>query len=685
MLPWKVQFFRPGLKGRLRLSRFDYIERGAVNKDNIFNFSGSAKKADRIVICLSLIGLIVASLFLFNEDLYNRFIGGSTEENTSRTLMGVVTEKINDTRFKSSFKIEWVNAKKKQNVRAGDSLFTGNNSRSQVSLTDGNAMTLDQNTLVVFNETKLMDLNMGNFRLKVEGKMTLAVQGQTTVIEGNGSDIQIIVPKEKGSKPQVRLLRGRASVQVRGKPRQELSLQKVETLPIVITEEAIRKTASVIRNEPAIETIQPTQQPEQVNAPAPVPVQRRLQIYDVFELNAEKALTRRAAILEAARESLPLGETVSLSSSHPEPVTLNDSGAQLALSASGSSDVNGYIYEVSTDRDFPHERTRTKWNRDGNLALHFKSPGTFYYRVRGANQKTELTAVSEPVQVVILPQEKVIAPVAEVKEPRKVLGPLIVRKPTGSASRKPRPTKIEKSQPEKTQKRIVQENDSIPESIRKPTAVASTSAKMEPEERTNETYGSSRVDFETGTFTVFSPDEKSLGRANPYAYMVGIRSKHWFNDISGFEGIARVKAAGMNETANGINPLDLEARYHYRLRSSWVGRTNLSLLAGAEVYRNIGRGYFAQKYNLGKLGFALDFPIGNRWDAGGDVVFGMGADQTKKYEAVGRLNYYFRKRYSFGLGYRLYLLEAGSEKTAPLDYPYKETWGEGFLLFRWHY
>ncbi len=81
----------------------------------------------------------------------------------------------------------------------------------------------------------------------------------------------------------------------------------------------------------------------------------------------------------------------------------------------------------------------------------------------------------------------------------------------------------------------------------------------------------------------------------------------------------------------------------------------------------------------------MDFPVGNRWDAGGDVVLGIGADQTKKYEAIGRLNYYFRKRYSLGVGYRLYLLEAGSDKTAPLDYPYKETWGEGFFVFRWHY
>lgn len=651
-----------------------------MNNKRDFAFSGLTT-AERVLIGLSVVGLIVASLLLFNEDLYNRYIGGSIHDDTSMPLMGIVTEKTNDTRYKNSATILWVNARKKQNVRAGDSLFTGANSRTHVELKDGNEMTLDQNTLVVFNETKLMNLNMGNFRFKVDGKMMLSVQGQPTTIEGNGSDIQIIVPKEKGAKPQVRLLRGQASIQVQGKQRQELTPQKIETLPIVVTEEAVRHTASVLSDEPAVQP-----QPVAAETPVPAPIPRRLQLYDMFELKEDKSLSPRAAISEEARGLLPLDEPVTLTSSNPEPIALDEGGARVTLFAAGSPDMQGYVYEVSTEREFPIEKTRVKWNRDGSLGLRFANPGTFYYRVRGTNQKTELTSVSEPIEVVILPQEKVIAPVAEVKEVRK-LKPLTVHKPKTTESRNLSHMKIEKSQPEKIKKKIAQEDQSVPANIRKPSAVpvANNSVKITPEEKTNQSYSSSRIDFETGTFTVFSPDEKDVGRTNPYAYSLGIRSKHWFNARSGFEGIARVKAGGLNETANGINPLDLEARYHYKLRSSWLGSTNFSLLTGVEVYRNIGRGYFAQKYDLGKLGFALDFPVGNRWDAGGDVVLGIGADQTKKYEAVGRLNYYIRKRYSLGLGYRFYLLEAGSDKTAPLDYPYKETWGEGFFVFRWHY
>lgn len=654
-----------------------------MNKKWDFNYK-RAVNADRIIVFVCAVVVMAGSLILFNEDLYNRFIGGNDARESSQTLMGVVTEKVNDTRFKSSMNIHWVNAKTKQNVRLGDSLFTGTNSRSHVALTSGSEMTLDQNTLVVFNESKLMDLNMGNFRFKVEGKMTLAVQGQITTIEGNGSDIQIIVPKQKGAKPQVRLLQGTATVQVRGKPVQKLTPQKIEALPIIISEEAVRKTASVLDEQP-IKSPPTEVQPQVVATPTPVPIPRRLQLYDVFELKDDKTLARRPILTEAVQRLLPLEQKIELISSQTEPISLANGSARVGLTASSTSDLQGYVYEVSSDREFPPAQTRAQWNRDGKLALNFQLPGTFYYRVRGANQKTELTVVSDPIQIIILPQEKIVAPIAETQESQRTLSPLVIRKPTNAERKSAIVKKTEQPAPQKPPKQIVQKNDSVPESLRKPTAVASTSAQIVPDEPTNEAYKSSRLDFETGTFTVFSPDEKDLGRKNPFAYMVGIRSKHWFNDINGFEGIARVKAAGMNETANGINPLDLEARYHYRLSSAWLGRTNMSLIGGLEVYRNIGTGYFARKYDLGKLGFALDFPVGNHWNADGDVVLGMGADQTKKYEAVGRLNYYFRRRYSVGLGYRLYLLEAGSEKTAPLDYPYKETWGEGFFLFRWHY
>lgn len=632
-------------------------------------------KAERVVIALCVVGTIIASLLLFNEDLYNRFIGGAFLEDTSKPLVGIVTEKINDTRFKSSNTLAWVNARKKQNVRIGDGIFTGAKSRSHVALKDGNGVTIDENSLVVFRESKEVDLGIGNFRLKIGGTVKLSVLGQQTTIESDGSEIQFIVPKEKGAKPLVRLLSGNASVQVQGRPRQTLTPQKIEILPLIET--APRKSASVPEQETA------AARPESTPAPNPEPV-RRLQLYDIFETKEDKSLWRRSEISEKVNALLPLENQISLSSSYSEPTALSAQGIPVTLTASGAA-VDGYVYEVSADETFPAELTRAKWNREGRLAMQLVKPGTFYYRVRGVNQKTELTQTSNLVKIVILPEEKIV-PLASTPT-RRELAPLVIRRPTTTQAQRPQvmSPKIEKPQPAKPTKQVAKSNDSIPIAIHLPTAVASSTTQIKTEERTNQSYSSSRVDFETGTFTVFSPDEKDLGRTNPYAYTLGIRSKHWFNDRSGFEGMARVKAGGLNESANGINPLALEARYHHRLYSSLFGRTNFSLLTGLEVYRNIGRGYFAQQYDLGKIGFAVDFPVGNRWDMGGDVAVGFGTDQTTKYEAVGRLNYYFRRRYSLGAGYRLFLLQAGSEKTAPLDFPYKETWGEGFFVFRWHY
>lgn len=631
-------------------------------------------KADRILIGLSLIGLVVASLFLFNENLYDRFIGSSIKEDLSQPLMGVVTEKINDTRYKNSKTIMWVGAKKKQNIRLGDSLFTGEKSRSHVQLNDGNQVTLDENTLVVFNDNKLMDLGMGNFRFKVDGRLTFSVQGKPTIIEGKGSDIQIIVPKEKGSKPQIRLLQGKANLKIQGEPAIELRSQKIETLPIVI--DPARATASIPEDEQNPQASAEISEPiSTLTKETPV---RRLQLYDVFDLKEDKSLVRKAVLDEEALSLSPLDETASITSSISEPVEINEGGIRLALSASGAMEPLGYVYEVSTSKDFPFDKTRAKWSSQ-ELFVRLKTPGTYFYRVRGVNKKTEVTWPSKPVEVVVLSPVKV-SPVAVNEEPRK-LTPLTIRRSQEIQPRHSPRARIEKP----IQIAKAKKTAPTPAPIRKPAAVASTSAKVVVPERTNQNYSSSRIDFESGMFTVFSPDEQDVGRKNPFAYTLGIRSKHWFSSRSGFEGIARVKAGGVNETANGINPLNLEARYHYRLPSSWFRQANFSLLTGLEVYRNIGRGYFAQQYDLAKLGFAVDFPVGYRWDMGGDVALGIGADQTKKYEAVGRLNYYFRKRYSLGVGYRLYLLEAGSEKTAPLDFPYRETWGEGFFVFRWHY
>ena len=98
--------------------------------------------------------------------------------------MGVISYKLNDTRHRGSNSMTWLSARKKQNIRLGDSLFTGENSQSQVVLKEGGEVNMGQNTLVVFNkDSNLMDLGFGNFSFAVNGDVTISVRGEVTKIK----------------------------------------------------------------------------------------------------------------------------------------------------------------------------------------------------------------------------------------------------------------------------------------------------------------------------------------------------------------------------------------------------------------------------------------------------------------------------------------------------------------------
>ena len=553
--------------------------------------------------------------------------------------------------------MEWTKAKDHQKIRLGDGVFVGAGSRSWIKLNDGSEMALGENTLVTFNETsKLMDLDAGNFRLRMNGSFTFTAHGQVATVEGSGTDMQVVVPKKE--KPYVRLLGGKARLRAGG---QVLALapEKIENLP-----SEGRSTASV---KPVI--------PETARQPTGA---RKVTLYDVFLLKENKTLVRRPVLTEAVKALPTLPEKVSFSDRGP--ITIDKTVVTLSATGEGSN-LQGYVYELSRDKDFPPESTTAEWRQAGQLATHLKAkePGTFFYRVRGVDQKLEMTAPSEPVAIVMLGSENkgAVADAAANLPKRTEVKNEPLKAPALQAQAAPRKelkaeAPIALSTPPKAHPRA-------PE--RMPASIA-TSVTSEPQGPTNGGYKDSQVDLEIGAFTAYSPDEKSADRAPPFASTVGIRARHWLGDHSGLEAIANMKASNLNETASGINPLRLEGRYHYRF---WLERMSLSAFAGAEYYRNIGHGYFAQGYNLGKIGTSINFPMGTHWLAGGDLAFGLAASSTTQWEAMAKLDYFFERRYSIGIAYRLLVLSTENPLIAPVKAPYKESWGEGFLAFGFHY
>ncbi|MAV90267.1 MAG: hypothetical protein CL676_02525 [Bdellovibrionaceae bacterium] len=639
---------------------------------NLISKWKTLRRTDRVIIALAVLVAIVCAFFLINDDYLSPF----SDEDTSKPLMGVISYKLNDIRHKSSSSMTWINARKKQNIRLGDSVFTGEDSQSQVVLKEGGEVNMGQNSLVVFNKSQLMDLGFGNFGFSVDGDVTISIRGEVTKIKGKNSKIQFIIPKNKNEKPQVRLLSGQATLQIKNKPVMKLVPERVDSLAIFTQTDY--KKESGLADIGNMEEYSP----------------RRLQLYDEYELK-DSSLSKRHFVSSEIR-SLPLIEERASLNLIEENI-FDGQGSHFTLQMQGESNFQGYVVEYSRDPQFSHEKTKVSWVPSRRISFALKNPGSVYYRVRGVNEKTEISRYSNTVEAIVpeaqitIGEMEVVKPVKELRvvkvKPVRQVKALKIQKPNKIAKREPRSKKTKAD--EFISEVFPEEKPSFverPVSSVVPPPDIQTSLKMEEvNEPTNDLYKNSRLSVETGTFTVFSPDEADVGRTNPFAYMVGIKAKHWLNSKHGFEGIARFKAGNMNDTAKGIDPLQLEARYHYLLAGSWLGRSNMSLIAGFEAYKNIGEGFFAQKYNLGKTGFSLDFPVGRHWDMGGDLLVGLGTDSTRKYEALGRMNYYFRRKYSIGVGYRFNILDAGSEDTAPFDLPYRETYGEGFLVFRWFY
>lgn len=160
---------------------------------------------------LAACGVVLAGvvLLLANDDL----LSGLRSNRSDKPVIGHITFMKNDTRHKDSSALEWLNAKEDQGIHMGDSLFTGKKSSAQVELKKGGVIDLGENSLVVFKEVQgenLANINFGNFRVKANGTIKVAVGGHMTTIKGKNSDLQIFVDKHK--KAQIRLLQGEAEV-----------------------------------------------------------------------------------------------------------------------------------------------------------------------------------------------------------------------------------------------------------------------------------------------------------------------------------------------------------------------------------------------------------------------------------------------------------------------------------------
>lgn len=765
---------------------------------------------DKYIFIVSTIGMLTAAMFLISDNLYNSvFPSAASMRKSKLPAIGVVSVAENDIRLKNKGDIGWKKSMQNEPVRVGDSLFTGQNSRSQVALNDGGTVTLDQNSMVTFAKTdniEMPNLSTGNFKLTVNGKMKVMIAGQVSEISGQGAEIQLTVDDKK--QPVAKLLKGTADL-VTNKKKIRMNNQKTvqieKPVKAVVVEEPMQKMGevSVVKDHSAnaltefvyYEKLSDIYENNQgllnvkkerkrfVNLAAPVSWIAKgfvSQVYGSLADSPDFATTGDSFSVPASQQQAEfskayLGENyyrlsidgktwgptqnfrVQTSTLRMAPPQLATNGREIyILEDKTQIEIRPYveagsfdnlIYEISNDNNFSEQNTKRILRNRDLFVIPVDQPRVLYVRVRGVDEQERLTDFSQTHQIQVFKPQLPTAPqltknryeifideelslqwqapvnassyqvdilkdgkllnseayqensfqfravqtgvyqlqILSVdrfgrKSKNKWVGLVAVQDrpieqaPLAQEERKPEPVQQEPEQ--KLTTVVAKQENKIPEYI-------------------NRSYAQSRVYFEGIGLAGYSQDQIQQNQDSPTVLSMGLRLQHWLGIPNymnnGFELAYRSKVSDVNDTKNtGFSPTQIEARYMYRwhLHANMFSdnkNSQIWWIMGYESYRNSGSKLFSPKYDLMKAGFGVAMPLANRWDGGGDVLYGFGADRSQKYEVSGYFSYYLQKKWSLGMGYRVHLFEAGSTATAPIATPYREGVGEGYSVLRWVY
>ncbi len=439
-------------------------------------------------------------------------------------------------------------------------------------------------------------------------------------------------------------------------------------------------------------------------------------------------------------ESHPLAYQAPVVKLSQESLLMLGGQIQVKATLDGAPELKAFVIEMSSNSNFPADQVRVHWTNMREITWSFQHAGEVYFRARGVNEKYEITS-SGPIakltvirpqkaqpprlaeeQIRVFENEKVnvaweksadakayqvelIDPKGKVIKRQKVSGSEWSWKAGPQGVYQARVMAFDKygRQSEKasqtdvyvSQKPVAKAAPVVAQPPRKPANVDSSSTmKTDGEAQAtylNRSYPSSRLEVMGAGFTMYSSEQVSQNAEQPVALMMGLRMQHWFGD-HGAEGIFKTKVMGVNKGSADAAPMQAELRYNYRWKFAWnwfsgLKETQLSAILGYEMYRNSSAGLiYTPKYDLAKLGLGIAFPLFERWDTGGEVLYGSGFDSSTKTEISGFVNYYLRRDFSAGMGYRLHLFQAGSVDSAPAaGLPYREGFGEAYSVLRWHY
>lgn len=146
-------------------------------------------KTDRQILATAMMLLIFMLYLLYDDSLIL-----PSDDTSNLTPIGKISQMESDVRRKLSKQFLWRSAHSKDTLHVGDSLFTGRDSVAHVELKDGRTLTLQENSLIVFNTTGdqlNLDLHAGRIQGKLDGCVRINIKGESKEVCGENSPIEV--------------------------------------------------------------------------------------------------------------------------------------------------------------------------------------------------------------------------------------------------------------------------------------------------------------------------------------------------------------------------------------------------------------------------------------------------------------------------------------------------------------
>ncbi len=640
----------------------------------LFRVNQSIFSNNKRIIAVAL-ALAILVFSFYNKDL----ILGFFSKDGDGVRLATVTSLKNEVRKKKNASLNWKSANLNEKINRGDSISTGQVSTAMVKFNNGQSLSLDQNTLIVFDQERdTPEFITGNIKLSVNGSMKIKIDNEIVTIDGTNAEIQIYKDPTK-NKQKIVLLKGASQVT---SVNNTIRLEKnkiTDSKEIVFKPEAYK---ALLKQEQDQRTQMLSQQLAAKQAAAPItpPVREptaaqvyNYKLYDFYkrmvgtglEFSLNKTFTLRPNGQFAAFNSsnLKYADKVSLKKSGPTYAQFEIKDTTLAL---------GYIVEISANQVFTEETTKYIW-AGPKFQYPFESEGTYYLRYRKVLSGQQLTdySTSENFKVAPSIDELKLARLKRIK--KTTTRSFKLNEPKSPVVEKPveivqKPEPVLKLEP----------------TARKPAAIqqGQSAIKLGTEQVfKNMKFTDSYVDTHFSQGFQASNRQIENNRTFSQSFNLGFDIVHWKYDHGVKAEIG--KSIVSSERANSVLMAEIDYMYRVFVASKFAdgNRAQIAGIAGYEMYQNSSASSdFLSSYSLFKFGLGASLPLFSFWNAELTMMFGMGAGNTTSIQYNTRLNYYLKQNLSLGLGFK-----ARKYDFVLLNKKNIQSFSETYTSLRYHY